>query len=185
VTVGTHRSEFTYDGLQRRVRVIEKENSVVQSETKAIWCETGICEERAADGTTVTRRAFALGEQAAGVARFFAADHLGSAGEVTNGSSSVLARYAYDPWGRRSVTAGTDVTKVGYTGHQWQATGGLWLTQYRWYDESIGRWISEDPIGLSDGPNLFGYAYNSPTVYVDSLGLQAAQALPLVTKVVS
>ena len=36
---------------------------------------------------------------------------------------------------------------------------------------------------MNDGPNLFGYAYNSPTVYVDSLGLQAAQALPLITKV--
>lgn len=26
VTIGTHRSEFTYDGQQRRVRVVEKEN---------------------------------------------------------------------------------------------------------------------------------------------------------------
>jgi RHS repeat-associated protein len=110
-----------------------------------IWCETGICEERGADGTTVTRRAFTLGEQAAGVARFFAADHLGSVGEVTNGSSTVLARYVYDPWGRRSLTTGTDVTKVGYTGHQWQATGGVWLTQFRGYDAELGRWASEDP----------------------------------------
>jgi hypothetical protein len=64
VTVGTHRSEFAYDGQQRRVRIVEKENSVVQSDAKVVWCEAEICEERAADGVTVTRRAFALGEQA-------------------------------------------------------------------------------------------------------------------------
>lgn len=30
VAVGAHRSEFTYDGLRRRVRMVEKENGVIQ-----------------------------------------------------------------------------------------------------------------------------------------------------------
>ena len=77
VTVGTHRSEFVYDGLQRRVRQIEKENGVTTADTRVLWCETAICEERAADGVTVTRRAFGLGEQISGQARFFTTDHLG------------------------------------------------------------------------------------------------------------
>lgn len=63
VTVGTHRSEFVYDGLQRRVRQIERDNGVTTADTRVLWCETAICEERAADGVTVTRRAFGLGEQ--------------------------------------------------------------------------------------------------------------------------
>jgi YD repeat-containing protein len=50
VTVGTHRSEFTYDGLQRRVRVVEKENGVTESDSKVLWCDRELCEERAADG---------------------------------------------------------------------------------------------------------------------------------------
>ena len=62
VSVGTHRSEFSCDGDQCRVRIIGKENGVVQSDTQVLWCETAICEERAADGATVTRRAFGLGE---------------------------------------------------------------------------------------------------------------------------
>jgi len=65
------------------VRIVEKENSVVQSDTKVIWCQTAICEERAADGVTVTRRSFSQGEQVAGVTHFFAGDHLGSVAEVT------------------------------------------------------------------------------------------------------
>jgi antitoxin (DNA-binding transcriptional repressor) of toxin-antitoxin stability system len=54
--------------------MVEKDNGVTQSETKVVWCESDICEERAADGTTVTRRASVYAEQVAGVARFFAMD---------------------------------------------------------------------------------------------------------------
>ena len=92
VTVGTHRSEFVYDGLQRRVRQVEKDNGVTTADTRVLWCETAICEERAADGVTVTRRLYAQGEQAAGTARFFARDHLGSVVEVADGTATVLAR---------------------------------------------------------------------------------------------
>src|SRR3954469_23173227 len=71
VTVGTHRAEFSYDGKQRRVRTVEKENSVIQSDTKVIWCQAAICEDRAGDGVDVTRRLFADGEEVEGVTRFF------------------------------------------------------------------------------------------------------------------
>ena len=99
-----------------KVRIVEKENNVVQSDTRVIWCEMVICEVRAADGATVTRRAFKHGEQLGGAARFFAVDHLGSVTDVSDASAALLGRYAYDPWGRRSVTAGADVTPVGFTG---------------------------------------------------------------------
>lgn len=173
VTVGTHRTEFAYDGSQRRVRVVEKENSVVQSDTKVLWCDEQICEERAADGLTVTRRVVALGEQVAGAAHYFTADHLGSVGEVADDSSAVLARYVYDPWGRRTVT-GTDVTTVGFTGHRRQASGGLWLTLHRAYDPELGRWLTDDPLGLQDGPNLYAYVRGRVISAWDPLGLQAS-----------
>jgi RHS repeat-associated protein len=170
VTVGTHRSEFTYDGEQRRVRAVEKENSVIQADTKVVWCQTVICEERAADGVTVTRRSFSQSEQVAGAARFFVGDRLGSLNEVTDTSGVLLARYAFDPWGRRTVSAGADVTNVGYTGHRWQSASGLSLTLYRAYDAELGRWVSEDPAGRADGPNLYAYAANQPIRRIDPFG---------------
>ena len=172
VTVGTHRSELTYDGLQRRVRIVEKENGVTQSDTNVVWCEKQICEERAADGVTVTRRAFAQGEQIAGTARFFATDHLGSVTEVTDATVTLLARYAFDPWGRRTVT-GADATTVGFTGHQSIGTTSLSLSLYRAYDPDLGRWISEDPLKFADGPNTLAYVQNNPTGAADPLGLSA------------
>ena len=170
MTVGTHRSEFVYDGLQRRVRQVEKDNGFVQTDTRVVWCETAICEERAADGVTVTRRAFGPGEEVAGQARYFTTDHLGSVGEVTDTAGALLARYAFDPWGRRSVTAGTDVTTVGFTGHRTHTGSGLALALYRGYDAGLGRWMSQDPSGLVDGPNLFEYSRNTPTTRLDVLG---------------
>jgi RHS repeat-associated protein len=171
VNVATHRSEFTYDGLQRRVRAIDKETGVVQSDTRVLWCEMVICEERATDGVTVTRQAFTHGEQVGGAARFFAADHLGSVTDVADSSATLLGRYAYDAWGRRTVTAGTEVTKEAFTGHRWHSSDSLFLTFYRGYDPDLGIWISEDPMGLSEGPNLYRYVAGNPIRYQDPLGL--------------
>lgn len=172
----------SYDGDRRRVRVVEKENSVVQSDTKVIWCEDEICEERAADGVTVTRRPFTMGEHVAGVARFFGVDHLGSVGDVTDTTSALVSRYAFDPWGRRTLTAGTDVAPVGFTGHRWHAASGLSLTLYRGYDSELGRWISEDPAGMIDGPNRNAYVGNNPLNRVDPLGLQWSWLFPKTKK---
>lgn len=42
------------------------------------------------------------------------------------------------------------------------------------YDPTIGRWISEDPIGFAGGdPNLYRYVGNSPTLATDPTGLVA------------
>jgi RHS repeat-associated protein len=170
VTIGTHRSEFTYDGQKRRVRVVEKENSVIQADTKVIWCRTMICEERAADGVTVTRRSFSQGEQAAGTIRLFVGDRLGSLDAATDMSGTLLARYTFDPWGRRTVPTGTDITNIGYAGQRWESPSNLSLTLYRTYDPEVGRWLSEDPAGRVDGPNLYTYAVNEPTRRIDPLG---------------
>jgi RHS repeat-associated protein len=178
VSVGTRRSESTYDGLQRKVRIVEKENNVVQSDTRVIWCEMVICEVRAADGATVTPRAFKHGEQLGGAARFFAVDHLGSVTDVSDASAALLGRYAYDPWGRRSVTAGADVTPVGFTGDLWEGVGSLWVTHYRALDADLGRWLSADPIGLKVGVNLYAYVKNEPIARWDPLGLMAGAAGP-------
>jgi uncharacterized protein RhaS with RHS repeats len=41
----------------------------------------------------------------------------------------------------------------------------------RWYDPHLGRFISQDPIGLAGGINPYAYADNSPTNLRDPSGL--------------
>src|SRR5262249_24466937 len=78
VTSGTHRSEFSYDGLSRRIRIIEKENSVVTTDTRFLWCGEEVCEERDSTGATTTKRFFAQVEQQGTNTLFYTRDHLGS-----------------------------------------------------------------------------------------------------------
>jgi RHS repeat-associated protein len=98
--------------------------------------------------------------------------------EVTDSTGTLLARFAYDPWGRRTVTGGTDVTNIAYTGHQWHSPSGLSLTQYRGYLAELGRWTQPDPSGLVDGPNLYEYVASNPVRYTDPLGLFKYNAGP-------
>jgi RHS repeat-associated protein len=71
------------------------------------------------------------------------------------------------------MTAGEDVSNIGYTGHEWNYQIDLFMTQYRAYDPALGRWLNEDPIGYHDGLNLYAYVRNSPVVWRDPLGLAA------------
>jgi RHS repeat-associated protein len=172
VVIGTHRSEFTYDGLGRRVRIVEKENGATVRDANLFWAKTEIIEERLTTGEV--NRFFADGEQHNGVARYVTRDHLGSIREVTNTAGIVVTRNDYDPYGRLTRIAGTEDSRFGSTGHFVHAESGLVLTLNRTYDAAIGRWLVADPSGMIDGPNLYGYVGNNPTNYLDPLGLQKA-----------
>jgi len=96
VTSGTHRSEFTYNGLGQRVRIVEKDNNVVTSTKNLVWCRAEICEERDATNT-VTKRYYAQGMQVGSANFYYTRDHLGSIRELTDSSGMLQARYDYDP----------------------------------------------------------------------------------------
>lgn len=67
-----------------------------------------------------------------------------------------------------------------YTGRLLDQTTGLQNNLNRWYDASIGRWLSEDPIGFAAGDaNLHRYVGNGPVNFVDPTGNAAAAAAPL------
>ncbi|WP_420792627.1 RHS repeat-associated core domain-containing protein, partial [Escherichia coli] len=47
---------------------------------------------------------------------------------------------------------------------------GLYYNRHRYYDPLQGRYITQDPIGLKGGWNLYGYQLN-PISDIDPLGL--------------
>jgi RHS repeat-associated protein len=51
---------------------------------------------------------------------------------------------------------------------------GLLYYGYRYYDPSIGRWQSRDPVEENGGANLRCFARNSPIFAIDPLGLSPA-----------
>jgi RHS repeat-associated protein len=172
---GTHRSEFTYDGQSRRMRIVEKDSGSTSSDTVYLWCNLEICEERDSTGATANKRFFPQGEQQGSSAFFYTRDHLGSIRELTDNSSATSARYDYDSYGRRSKLSGSSDTIFGFTAHLTHVHSSLLLAPFRAYDPETGRWISEDPIQLNGGDlNFYSYVANEPVGKNDPLGLQAA-----------
>jgi RHS repeat-associated protein len=172
VVTGALRSEFTYDGLGRRVRIVEKNGSTVTSDKRFLWVGNEIAEERDASGGTVNKRYFSNGVLIGSSKYFYTKDHLGSIREATDNSGNILARYEYDPYGTRTRVSGAADADFGFTGHYLHVPSGLYLTKYRAYAPGLGRWISRDPIGERGGINLYGYVENNPSNDVDLLGLQ-------------
>ncbi|EMM4086377.1 protein rhsD [Shigella flexneri] len=56
-------------------------------------------------------------------------------------------------------------------GQQYDEESGLCYNRNRYYDPLQGRYITQDPIGLNGGWNLYQYPLN-PIQYVDPLGLK-------------
>jgi RHS repeat-associated protein len=170
VSSGTHRSEFTYNGLSQRVKIIEKDNNAVTSTKNLVWVGSEICEERDASNN-VTKRYYLQGMQVGSTNYYYTRDHLGSIRELTDSSGSVQTRYDYDPYGRRTKLSGSLDADFGFTGHYYHQPSGLHLALYRAYDGDLGRWISRDPIAEAGGVNLYRYVLNSPINLWDPYGL--------------
>ena len=67
---------------------------------------------------------------------------------------------------------GTTNTETGFTGASTpNQTGGFTYLRNRWYDPATGRFLTQDPIGLAGGVNLYAYAGNDPVAYSDPFGL--------------
>ena len=172
VAIGTTSTEFTYDGLDRRVRIVEKDGSTTTSDKRFVWCDLELCEERDATAGTVAKRFLGQGVQENGTSFFYARDHLFSVRELTDTTGALRARYDYDPYGRRSRTAGDKDVDLGFGGMFTHAPSGLLLTVFRAYDPSLGGWLSEDPLGVAAGLNRYLYVSNRTTVFNDPFGLQ-------------
>ena len=61
-----------------------------------------------------------------------------------------------------------------FQGQYFDAETGLHYNRFRYYDPDCGRFVSQDPIGLRGGVNLYQYAPN-PVDWIDPLGLSNCQ----------
>ena len=103
-------------------------------------------------------------------ARSFLTDALGSTTALTDPTGTVQTSYTFEPFGNTQVT-GTTTNSFGFTGRELDATA-LYFYRARYYNPSLQRFISEDPLGFAgSGPNSYAYVFNSPTNLIDPFGL--------------
>jgi RHS repeat-associated protein len=59
-----------------------------------------------------------------------------------------------------------------------RSLNGLIFFGQRFYDPSLGRWLTPDPSGFADGPNLYAFTLNSPLNRLDLFGLFSDPRFP-------
>jgi len=160
----TATNSFQYNGLGLRTRKVDSTGTVnyvcdgadaaspVLADTNATYTP-GLSERR---GTT---------------SKFLHSDALGTTRGITNSSQTATDGLLFDAFGMTVSRAGTTPTAFGFVGaaqYQTDADSGLLLLGHRYYDASIGRFISSDP--AHDGDNWYAYCGNNPLGRVDPRG---------------
>ncbi|RCS49488.1 hypothetical protein DTL42_13265 [Bremerella cremea] len=171
---------YTYDGLGRIQRVkkpfetrrfsyspswqlLEEEVLSLANgdyRNEYIWGVRGpndlICRERYDLNDALQERQYALSDANGNIL-----------GVVSDGDDELDRLITYDPYGN-PVNEG-DFRQL-FGGYYYDSDTGLYLVRNRVYHPTLGRWLTKDPLGMVDGPNLYEYCAGDPVNNVDPSG---------------
>ncbi len=107
-------------------------------------------------------------------------DHLGSQSVTADASGSKTAEIRFKAWGEDRYTSGSTPTSYRYTGQRIETSLSIYYYGARWYDPSLGRFLSADTVipEASQGVQAWdrmAYANNNPIINNDPTG----HAVPL------
>jgi len=98
-------------------------------------------------------------------------DGIGSNIALADSTGVVQTQYTYEAFGKSTAAGPGSLNAHKYTGREDDGTG-LYYYRARYYSPSLQRFISEDPIGLAAGANVYAYVRNNPVGFRDPSGLQ-------------
>ncbi len=100
-------------------------------------------------------------------------DAKGNVTEVRQTDGTVVATYAYAPFGNIITNTGSYNQPFAFQSKIRHAKSNLGYWGERWYDYKTGRWISRDSLGEAGGINIYEYCGGSPLVLIDPTGLDS------------
>jgi len=198
----THEVQYTYDIFNRRiVKTIDADGAGSGAPLQEIYIYDGLREERGNAGDHILLR-FDEAENltgrylhgpnvdqilasedvtspsVAGDVLWALTDHLGSVRDLAEYDSgtdttSVANHIVYDAYGQIISESNSAVDFLyGFTGRERDTESDLQYNRARYYDATIGRWMSQDPVGFDAGDtNLYRYVENQPAILRDPTGL--------------
>ncbi|WP_240455719.1 RHS repeat-associated core domain-containing protein [Halomonas faecis] len=176
----TREATYRYDGLGRRISKTVRDTNGTTTTTHYGWDGDRIVrEETDNQRTTVVYEPGSFvpmlridDTQQGQILSAYITDALGTPMQLVapNGQPRWLAEP--DDWAAvKNQRAVRHLTQpIRFQGQWHDEESGLYYNRHRYYDPQQGRYISQDPIGLQGGTNLYGYVTN-PTGMVDPLGL--------------
>jgi len=153
---------FVYDYSGQRV----KKNSTVYI-GKLYECASGVCSKYYFTGDK--RIAYRTGLKT----YYYHADHLGSSSIITDETAAQKEEIYYYPYGKTRYNSGINL-KHKFTGQEEDTETGLYYYGARYYEPTIGKFISADSIvphpGNPQSLNRYSYVINNPLLYRDPTG---------------
>ena len=159
-------STYTYNGVGTRVGKTTATGSNTYRRA-GVGVTAPVLGDGAADYTP------GISERRGGTTKFAHTDRLGSTSRLTNTTQMVTDTKSFDAFGMLVTSTGTTPTPFGFAGdwgYQTDTESGLQLLGHRYYDPSLGRFLTRDPI--QSGRNWYGYCGNNPLKCVDPDGRQ-------------
>lgn len=171
---GSLTANFKYDGAGNR-----REKTVSGITTRYLLSILGMSQVlMETNGTNIPQNYYVYGPtgllyrvKSNGSYQYYHYDYRGSTTAMTNDAQQITHSYSYDPYGNTLVSKEADPNPFRYVGQHgvMYESPNLTFMRARYYDPSIGRFLSEDPIWAM---NLYPYADGNPVNNIDPKGEQ-------------
>jgi RHS repeat-associated protein len=172
--VSVNRSvSFKYDTFGRRIYKSSSSGTSIYA-----YDDNGnLIEETNSSGAAVAR--YAQGENIdeplamlrGGATSYYEQDGLSSVTSLSNAAGSLGQTYTFDSFGKQTASSGSLTNPFQFTGREFDTETGLQFSRARYYDQTTGRFLSEDPLGVQDNSNMYVYVRNNPINFDDPFGL--------------
>jgi RHS repeat-associated protein len=167
---------FKYDPFGRRIQKAFTQNSTTTT-TNYVYSGDDTVEETDQNGNTLAKYARTmnidepLAESRSGTTSYYEQDGLGSATSLTTAAGALANTYTFDSFGKTTNSTGALTNPFRYTGREFDTESSLYYYRARYYDPSIGRFISEDAQReVVRGMNFYEYVWNDPARLIDPDG---------------
>jgi RHS repeat-associated protein len=167
------RVEYTYDVNNQRIGkiidgIITERYSLDRNQISLVFDGQGNQVNRYLYGAGVDQ---VMAEENVVNTRWFLSDHLGTVKDIIDNQGIILDHIVYDTYGKIINQVMSGNLRYSYTGREWDDEVGQYYYRARYYDQNIGEFISEDPLGFSAGDiNLNRYVNNDPVSSTDPSG---------------
>lgn len=167
---GSSSALFNYDAFGRRTQ-----KTINGTNTSFLFDGDNFVQETKAGIKTNLLTGMSLDEVYNRGSQALLTDALGSIIGLTDAAGNLTTTYSYTPYGETTQTGTASTNSQQYTGRENDGTG-LYYYRNRYYMPTCGRFISEDPIGIAGGVNLYQYVGGDPISLIDPMGLKAYTA---------
>jgi RHS repeat-associated protein len=175
VVPGTGTTTFKYDPFGRRIQKsgpLGTTNYLYDGE----W--ENIIEEVDNTGTVVARYSqepsgldLPLAGFRSSTASYYQQDGVNSVTSLSSTTGSLATTYAYDAYGQLTASTGTLTNPFRYTAREFDPEASIYAYRARYYDQKLGRFLSEDPVGFTNETyNLYEYVSGDPVDFNDPSG---------------